>query len=432
MQILEGALAFSVVMIILATIVSGLTEAWLRSRRTRQAFLALALARMIRDVAAGAVPRLAVAKRGERDSWIPYLVDELTFNPVYGSLDELRRAKGGLARIGQWFADLLPVSHYAILLDSQPAAAPSADDAKLRLRNAMRVDTLSPRGFAERFARLDAYGSQLATAAQWEVLVETYARYRLLSQERYRKKAQAVSILLAFLVALVFNIDAGRIFVHVMTDRSAREALIGASPDILASLAEKEAALAAARDGGAPEAEIRQAETDLAELRRAVDENFRLLTEEAGLPIGFTYYPHCLIAPEINMIQQQISVDGGAAGPPDLSCAPGELREPWWSGLPIWFVNVAISGFLIGLGGPFWYKVFSGLSQLTQVLKRAGGGQSSGSETYTDLARGEDEKPKPSDEIEAAVKAACAIRGIFRPEPAAAAPAAAPGDLGQA
>ncbi|WP_108260371.1 leucine-rich repeat domain-containing protein [Mangrovicoccus ximenensis] len=413
MEILEGALAFSVVMIVLATIVSGLTEAWLRNRRTRQAFLAVALARMIRDVAAGQVPQLALRNGGARRDWIPRLVDELTFNPVHGPLEELRRKPGVAETARQWIADLAPASHYKVFLDSlAPAAAPDGEaDTEVKLRNVLRVDTLSPRGFAERFARLEPYGSQLATEGEWRLLVETYARYRLLGQERYRKKAQSMSILMAFLVALAFNIDAGRVFVHVMTDRSAREALLDASPDILSSISEREQALAAAREEGAGAGEIRAMEDELAELRKLVDDNLGLLAENAALPIGFTYYPHCLIAPAINKAQQLAAEQGVAADRPALACVAGELREPWWSGLPIWFANVAIAGFLIGLGGPFWYKVFSGLSQLTQVLKKVGGGQAP-KETYSDLAEAGGAPATPEDQVAAAVAAACRIRGI--------------------
>ncbi len=34
-----------------------------------------------------------------------------------------------------------------------------------------------------------------------------------------------------------------------------------------------------------------------------------------------------------------------------------------------WFLNVLLAGFLIGLGGPFWYKVFTSLSHIVSVLR---------------------------------------------------------------
>ncbi len=35
----------------------------------------------------------------------------------------------------------------------------------------------------------------------------------------------------------------------------------------------------------------------------------------------------------------------------------------------LWFLNVLLAGFLIGLGGPFWYKVFTSLSHIVSVLR---------------------------------------------------------------
>jgi len=35
----------------------------------------------------------------------------------------------------------------------------------------------------------------------------------------------------------------------------------------------------------------------------------------------------------------------------------------------LWVLKVMLAGFLIGLGGPFWYKVFTGLSHIVQVLR---------------------------------------------------------------
>lgn len=408
MNILEGALAFTVVMIVLATIASGMTEAWLRTRRKRQVLLAQALAQMLLEEERS--NRLKPSAL-DRDRWCDRLVDHLTYNPVFGSLDDLLGRPGLRGSLIRWWTDLFATSHYRIAAAARARASrpqPEPDQGVLRLRDWHRVDVLTPQGFAERLARLEPYGSQLTTETAWRDLINTYARYRLLSQERFRKSAQALSIVMAFGLAIVFNIDAGRIFVHVMTDTDARDALVAAAPEVIASYG----SLQARRDAATDPALIARLDAELAELRAVFDDNLEILTRDAGLPIGLTYYPHCLFAPEISQLQQLIAT-GQAAGNAKPVPAPGCVvnAENIYAGLPIWFLNVLIAGFLIGLGGPFWYRVFSGLSQLTQLLKRVGGGQPP-AETLSQAETGAEGRPSLEEEVEAAVKAALAIRKI--------------------
>ena len=78
-----------------------------------------------------------------------------------------------------------------------------------------------------------------------------------------------------------------------------------------------------------------------------------------------------------------------------------------------WVVLTALAGFLIGLGGPFWFRVFSGLSQIAQMLRSIGiGGKKAEPEgTTADPQTPPDDPAKPKDVIDAFVVAAKVAHG---------------------
>ncbi|MEM8555996.1 MAG: hypothetical protein AAGF71_14375 [Pseudomonadota bacterium] len=442
MEILQGALAFSVVMIILATVATGLTEAWLRMRRRRQVYLAQALAQMLlAEKAAKTFPKEVT----QGEFWCERVVDKLTFSPVHGKLEDLLAPKLSLREnlrqiISDHVSSLFATTHYAVLEKArknkteeeteQAEDETKLDSENLYLRNIYRVDALSPVGFAERVANLPKLSENLGDDEdKWTGFVKSYARYRLLSQERFRKSAQATAIVAGFFIAFAYNIDAGRIFTHVMTDTKAQEALIGAAPEIIASYEEAQRELATASGEQAQEIQ-----DELDDLRGFLQDNLASLEETANLPVGLAYYPHCTFfsssegESDGDTSSNDDAADGSSEGDSgesnqgsasegesaamDSMCIASEAERGGIDDLVLWAINATIAGFLIGLGGPFWYRVFSSLSQLTQLLKSFGGGASSPETQSAAAATGpgaRQSEPTLDEQIKSAVKAAIVI-----------------------
>lgn len=464
MEILEGALAFSLVMIILATVVTGITETYLRTLRRRQAMLAASMRQMLRELSLREDPPVLARPNADQISaywqdhsdhdWPGIMVDELTINLAVGTLQARRMPwyktwLQGLylraMRLGQSlaFAELLHAEDWERPAPKMMVTTTQSGWFRKMLsrwwwslwsmhgRNLAhrdRIDELSVRGFAERLARCGAYGAILSTVERNTLheVISSFARYKSLTSERYRKYAQRSAIWIAIVVAFAFNIDAGRIFLHVMTDNASREALIAEAPNIASEYQALLTRLDEADQNAGLSADERT--TQVAEIQARLDALEKLydgtlgeLVENRTLPIGFEYYPHCRLLPaleEMNAVgpgmwenlksltwpSDQIDAIKDKIGATDAACVRSEGETQNWL---VWGVNVLIAGFLVGLGGPFWYKVFNGLSRLSQLL-----GKPKGAPLNSEVLDGETkakDAPTRDEEINQAVDAAWAI-----------------------
>lgn len=500
MEILEGAMAFSVVMIVLATVVTGITEAFLRLTRRRQAMLAQALEQMLDEMSRDAVGKHLKRETIEADDdapksiwengeipWHPLLVDHLTMNDAVATLENRRVPEFWYQRwilAGRdWIVDLFKlvpffskapelvicvVSAAMLYLLWKALGWPAvgltifvgvfwifaysriksdgADISRWRISNRDRVDELSLTGFAERLVRVpplkDRFDKMVDQAGEADEeenkeikaflgrMVAALQRYKALSSERFRKYAQMMAIWIAMVVAIVFNIDAGRIFLHVMTDEKARNALIENAPALTEDWnAYLESRLEEAEESG-DDNEVKRIKAEIADLQETYAETLQPLVEDRTLPVGFDYFPHCRLKPVFASFQENDEEEFwkklkeawekrkasglfNEDGTGDGHCEPSkdELRS-----MEVWFANALIAGVLIGLGGPFWYRVFDGLSRLSRTLGRKDAGNSellspSASETETgqkDGANGQKEG-KTKSEADLAVEAALKV-----------------------
>ena len=83
--------------------------------------------------------------------------------------------------------------------------------------------------------------------------------------------------------------------------------------------------------------------------------------QSLGLPVGWRYFPYCM--------SDRPATEGGYLACGDWKGA--SFYEKIVAALR-WVVLTTVAGVLIGLGGPFWFKVFSSLSQVAQVLRAFG------------------------------------------------------------
>jgi hypothetical protein len=321
MEILTAVAAFAVAMILFSTLVTGIVEIAIRGLSLRAHVLAKAVFRMVQDEILRRLDELQdppPAEKREPEA----IVTALTRNPV------LVPAGQGLSTRG--------LSGYVSCRK--------------------RIDALSTFAFLQRLAK-SSIGKHLAAEADERlrpILLDfsrTHERYAAASREAFRKRAHAISLAVAMLLAFSINVDAVRLFQHLSDNREAREVLIAQAEAAVeanrAALASLEASLAA----GDPAADAAAGQTAeeitaaIASLRSQIEGLTAL-----GLPIGWGHFPY-------SDESAQTVADG--------------VKIPT---LAEWFLGTLLAGILIGLGGPFWFKVYSNLSQVLPALGALGGG----------------------------------------------------------
>lgn len=340
MHMLESAMAFAVVMIIFSTIVTGLVEAVLRTAALRQETLErtlrLFLANEVRPALLKALKQAQATVQTVDDSsaYIEKMVQEFTRNPVHS------RRQNRLARF----------------------LAPRVE----------KIDELTAYSFLQRLAKSDM-SETIRTLDDQQLnnllanITRTYDRYMAASTEFYRKKSHILTIFVAMSLALVFNVPAARVYMHLMDNPETRAELIDRAEEAVRLNEEAQQSLRTfwasraltpeAAEAPAPEAagtpaprtadelaaEEKRIATEIGALRGALES----LRTESGLPIGPSMWPYCY----------------GEAAASAFECTKAEVDKKTLLDLAYWLFNVLLAGVLIGLGGPFWAKVYTRLAQ---------------------------------------------------------------------
>ncbi|MBR9765236.1 MAG: hypothetical protein GYB53_17380 [Rhodobacteraceae bacterium] len=325
MLILDFLLAFAILMVAFSTIVSGLVEVLTRLLNLRSRNLRSSLDGYLETVL---WPSLIAATGGgaapDKRATLAALRDHLTRNMAVP--EGLSRRSGPVEMLSK--------------LGSKPW-----------------IERLSPEALVQRLAETDL-GQRLQETVfetapeRFDALMLGFDRYMALSSERFRRNSN----LLVFLVSLVFAFGAQVHFLNLVRGLQENpktiEALIESQDKILGSYIVAQGgsggpdrAPDVAPDGseavpGALE-EIGALQKMLAERQADVD----LLRAKYALPIGapMTVLPAC---------------DAETSRRARLACR-WQNAGTWG----LWQLNVLLSGLLIGLGGPFWYKVTRQLSQ---------------------------------------------------------------------
>ncbi|MEM6727848.1 MAG: hypothetical protein AAF618_05055 [Pseudomonadota bacterium] len=417
MEFINAALAFSVIMITMSTAATALTEAFLRLTSQRSSVLAAAVLQFLRTD-----PRIkkAIKDAVERSSAIRQLdaalaiaeasVDELAqeadtridaFLDAFGiDADETLSAQELVERAKDYLTakpnDLTQAEYRATKVSEKEAALelearealvanPAAQMSVSRFSGTKRVDTLTTYAFVQRLAETEigrALGKDVE-AVTMKALTRGFERFKTASNEFFRKRARTATMASAFVLAFTVNIPAGSIFTYVMENPDlAADIASGAEAAVTANqeqIEARNAALATALAETEADALLDPEKADAAiaaseELALALGDLKATITETRGLfnlPLGYDG----LWARETCGAEEAASFWATSA-----ACLSA-------SGFWFWVVNVALSGVLIGLGGPFWYRVYAGLSQTAQVLRALGGGARS--ETLGETDKGE-------------------------------------------
>lgn len=375
MHMLESAMAFAVVMIIFSTIVTGLVEAVLRMAALRQETLERTLRLFLKNevrptlVKALGQAKAAVQTVDDSNAFIEKMVKDFTQNPV-----QTRRRN--------WFAKLL---------------APRIE----------KIDELTAYSFLQRLAKSEMSGTIRSLnddqlTSYLANITRTYERYMAASSEFYRKKSHILTVFAAMSLAIVFNVPAARVYMHLMDNPESRAELINKADQ---AMEQNEAAEQSLRrfwdeqskraetgvEGGAEgetpslsDAELAEEEKRIAQQIAALRGSLDALRTDTGLPIGPSMWPYCF----------------GDAAKTNLECQDGEVEKKTWLDLAYWLFNVVLAGVLIGLGGPFWAKVYT---RLAQFAGRAPGG---GNPELVSVANGEADVKKAAEYPAAAFRIA--------------------------
>jgi hypothetical protein len=219
-------------------------------------------------------------------------------------------------------------------------------------------------------------------------LARTYDRFCRAASEVFRKKAEYTAIWVSVVLALGANIDASRLLTQLIQNPEVQTRLIEQADE-----AHKENDAAVARLDALkkslaelpPDDALANLQTQLDDVdhdgRTAIGE-----LNETGLAIGWKYFPYCR--------------DGAV----DPACP--EPRT-WQStvlsfNFVSWFLMTILAGVLIGLGGPFWFKVFTGLSQVFEVLRSLGAAKSAETnQPKPDKIPAAEDSAKPKDVLDA-------------------------------
>ncbi len=343
MQLLESAMAFAVVMILLSTIVTGVVELLLRVVGLREKTLRNTVASLFESVV---WPRLhgrleevlaapekgAAAGESAKKAALANFLDGMTANPALPA--QAAETSGRWSRLFAWLPNF---SHKD------------------------KIDVLTPLAFAERLARTDV-GRAIVAEAEEEIemlvkdFVRTFDRFGRAASEVFRKNAKQAAIAVGILLALIANIDASRLFTTLMNNPDLRTSLIAQADEAAAANQAAAEKLKAVMDqvaaGDLSEDQAEPIKAKVAEIRAGIG-----VLEQQGLPIGHGLFPYC---------------GQGPSG--DARCPQGKAFWTQPVELLRWLLFTILAGVLIGLGGPFWFRVFSSLSQLAQVLRSVGVG----------------------------------------------------------
>jgi hypothetical protein len=208
--------------------------------------------------------------------------------------------------------------------------------------------TLSTIEFIRRLGETEI-GKRIAKRAESEVddliddITERYEDYGRRASLFFRSYSQIGTAIIAVAIALCLNINAVTIFRTFQTNKELTLTMVGRAEQAMAAYqVQAELLKAAAQNRGSDATSI---DSDIEDLKKSV-KNFKEAVgevEDLGLPIGWTD----------NKFFNSVDME-------DLS--------PFY-----WILTTVFTGFLIGLGGPFWFdmvKRLSGVFQVTGALIR--------------------------------------------------------------
>lgn len=236
--------------------------------------------------------------------------------------------------------------------------------------------SLTPVQLLERLAQTEV-GESLVAQSKGQIdalLIEFMRRFEAAgagATHYFQAQARLFAILVGIVIAATVNVDAVRIFKSFLNNPELASAFADRGEEFYQNAIETQARLdsylksqnknePAKADQApapvvAPIAVVPVEQKSLDAIKADLDgigRDIAKLTDQ-GLPIGSLYFPYC-----------------NNANSPDEACAADQREDPL--NYVAWFFRILATGFLIGLGAPFWYRIFTRLSAVRQVARTLG------------------------------------------------------------
>ena len=355
MKWLQAALAFSLIMLVLATVVTLILETAYRALLTREKGFRIMMGRLFDEVLK---PRTAHLLRGVTLAQArEHFLNTVTRNQAYG--EEFNRVRG-------------------FIQPNQLASMTMMEFA----------DRLADTAVGKAIAR---GGSEYVESAIND-LAQKFERFGAASSQRFQDHARFWCVLTSILLAFVVNVDAVRVFQDLLNDDQLTSGIIaqyGAAVEEGAQrpqdLKESLELMTQLRDQHViDDADLKAFQDNLATAQLKVTE-----LRDTGRPITVEAWPFCMgVLGDTGRSKRADSnlataPTAAPAKPADRKCSAvtqvttmkgaGEVAGRIFSGQgAIWFVSVVLAGVLIGLGAPFWFDLARGLTRSAQIMRAAG------------------------------------------------------------
>ncbi len=397
MKWLQAALAFSLIMLVLATVVTLILETAYRALLTREKGFRIMMGRLFDEVLK---PRVAHLLRGVTLAQArEHFLNTVTRNQAYD--EEFNRVRG-------------------FIQPNQLASMTMMEFA----------DRLADTAVGKAIAR---GGSEFVDNAIND-LAQKFERFGAASSQRFQDHARFWCVLTSILLAFAVNVDAVRVFQELLHDDQLTSGIIAQYG-------------AAVEEGAQRPQDLKESLALMTQLRdqqviddgdlKAFQDNIATtqlkLTElrDTGLPITIEAWPFCMgVLGDTGRSKRADSnlattPTAAPAKPADRKCAAvtevtsmkgatevaGRIFS---SDGAIWFVSVVLAGALIGLGAPFWFDLARGLTRSAQIMRAAGIGSKDDKKSAATVVvtkQGASSPPQtPAEAFKVAIAAAQPIR----------------------
>jgi hypothetical protein len=187
------------------------------------------------------------------------------------------------------------------------------------------------------------------------------------AKTRFKNNSHNWSVFIGLMLALVMNVNALRIYEAFMANPALTATMMAQMDNLVEQSETARARLEAAAESGDTEGleEIKQ--------RLALLQSQLSGLEDMGIPIGWSYAPHCHLVDALSGSDSACVPEPGA---PAASQASGGAASALAA-----VIASLITGLLIGLGAPFWFDLAKRLAQIRSMFKGGAGADSYDGET---------------------------------------------------
>jgi hypothetical protein len=337
MNYLVAVLAFSAVMIVLATLATVIVEAFHKVVGARANNFQEMLTKLYADVIVPKLEQKSAQATQPIAEDAQAFVDTITRNPAIQKIGLLRR---------------IPIFKNLI-----------------KTKYATDFENLTTRQFIEQFRDTPA-AAKIKTAADLEAqkilkhIAYEFERYGQAASMYFQRRATFLSIIASLVLAFTLNIDAISLYQGLANDKALSEKVIA---EVNVGQLQKvyEARIQQSGDSNA--------KLELDKIKQEILQDSAKI-EEMGLPIGHAYFPFCDKGLATDFVDTRCS-NFEIPSLINLTDKPNSVLsnvEKFLNGVAavltdsegyVWILRTLLTGMLIGLGAPFWFKTYGFIVQ---------------------------------------------------------------------